>query len=166
MFFLSFSRFLRSLSEAENPGVESDLLRGISNHPKARRYSFVLALVFVLALSGRSDATEKPNTPVISSLPMTFEPNAGQAPLRYRFLARRNGMQSLYFTDGMDLFIPQPRKKMTRLRVRWNGINPEMSLTGEGVLPGRSNYLLGNDPSRWLRGIPQFARLRYAKIYK
>ena len=29
----------------------------------------------------------------------------------------------------------------------------------EGKLPGRVNYLLGNDPSRWRVGIPSHARL-------
>ena len=31
--------------------------------------------------------------------------------------------------------------------------------------PGKSNYLLGNDPAKWKRGIPQFARVRYENVY-
>jgi len=32
-------------------------------------------------------------------------------------------------------------------------------------LPGQSNYILGNDSSKWKQGIPQFARVRYENIY-
>ena len=32
-------------------------------------------------------------------------------------------------------------------------------------LPGHSNYFFGNDPARWHRGIPQFARVRYPEVY-
>ena len=37
----------------------------------------------------------------------------------------------------------------------------------EGVeaLPGRANYFLGSDPSRWRTGVPTYARVRYANVY-
>ena len=32
-------------------------------------------------------------------------------------------------------------------------------------LPGRSNYFIGNDPSRWRRNVPQFSRVQYRNLY-
>jgi hypothetical protein len=37
--------------------------------------------------------------------------------------------------------------------------------TGEAELPGRANYFLGNDPSKWHAGVPTYARVRYAAVY-
>ena len=31
--------------------------------------------------------------------------------------------------------------------------------------PARSNYLIGNDPSKWRTGVPHFSRVRYSDIY-
>ena len=36
---------------------------------------------------------------------------------------------------------------------------------GEIQLPGKSNYFIGNDPAKWHRDIPQFARVRYRNVY-
>ena len=45
------------------------------------------------------------------------------------------------------------------------GANPNASLTGADLLPGKSNYFLGNDPTKWRQGVPQFARVRYENVY-
>ncbi|MDA8173816.1 MAG: SBBP repeat-containing protein [Nitrospiraceae bacterium] len=37
--------------------------------------------------------------------------------------------------------------------------------SGEKPLPGVSNYLLGNKPSKWIAGVPQFAEVRYKNIW-
>jgi hypothetical protein len=36
---------------------------------------------------------------------------------------------------------------------------------GDAQLPGKSNYFIGNDPTKWRRDIPQFARVRYQNVY-
>jgi uncharacterized repeat protein (TIGR01451 family) len=45
------------------------------------------------------------------------------------------------------------------------GSNRHADISGVSTLPGKSNYFVGNDPSRWHRDVPQFARVRYASIY-
>jgi uncharacterized protein (TIGR03437 family) len=37
---------------------------------------------------------------------------------------------------------------------------------GVDALEGRTHLLIGNDPSRWQRNIPQFAKVRYDQVYK
>jgi uncharacterized repeat protein (TIGR01451 family) len=43
--------------------------------------------------------------------------------------------------------------------------NPRAEVRGEDQLPGKSNYFIGNDPTKWHRDIPQFARVRYVSVY-
>jgi hypothetical protein len=100
-------------------------------------------------------------------LPIAFEPNQGQSDARVRFLA--NGMgYALYLTNGdAVLALPGGRQNPAHsvVRMRLAGANETADIAGVERLPGRSNYFIGNDPSRWHRNIPQFARVRYRDIY-
>ena len=40
------------------------------------------------------------------TLPLVFEVNEGQAPKGYAFLARRDGVQALYSSDGLEILAP------------------------------------------------------------
>ncbi len=100
-----------------------------------------------------------------ASLPLVFEQNEGQAPASYQFLARRSGSETFYSSQGMDVFVPISGNRAGRLRIRWMGATKQAQLIGEDQLPGYSNYLIGSDETRWLRGVPQFGRIRYVQIY-
>ena len=39
------------------------------------------------------------------------------------------------------------------------------TIEGLDRLPGISNYFIGNDPSKWQREIPHYAKVRYADVY-
>ena len=45
------------------------------------------------------------------------------------------------------------------------GANASLTPTAFDPLPGKSNYLIGNDPGKWRRGVPQFARVQYQDVY-
>jgi hypothetical protein len=126
-------------------------------------FAFVVPCVAFTGFA--SDIAAQTSKIATSSLPLIFEQNKGQAPAQYQFLARRNGMESLYAADGMDIFVPQSRSTQMRLEIRWKGANRKATVAGEDLLPGHSSYLRGSDESRWLRGIPQFAQVRYKQIY-
>ena len=125
-----------------------------------------------------------------SGLPLMFEPNQGQANLdpsdrRVRFLAHASGYGLYFGHDGAILTLPTQvspaeassaagsvarnrkpsRPRVVLLEMKLAGANPDASLTAADPLPGKTNYLLGNDPAKWRRGIPEFARLRYENIY-
>jgi hypothetical protein len=109
-------------------------------------------------------------------LPLSFEPNRGQADARVRFLARGSGYR-IFLTPaeavlGLDVASPGPAAgeapKSTPaavLRMRLSGANPHPLLLGTRRLPGTVNYLLGNDPRRWRAGVPTFAEVRYHDVY-
>jgi uncharacterized repeat protein (TIGR01451 family) len=45
------------------------------------------------------------------------------------------------------------------------GANQGAPVLGTDLLPGKSNYFIGNDPAKWHHDIPQFARVRYENVY-
>jgi hypothetical protein len=125
------------------------------------RFVAVFIAIAGLSISLSAQSTKAPTI----EMPLVFEKNAGQAPSTYRFLARRNGMDVFYLGDGMDIFVPQTKATMSRLRVRWTGANANAPLLGEKQLPGHSNYLRGSDAAQWLHDVPQFGMIRYKQIY-
>lgn len=106
------------------------------------------------------------------NLPLIFEPNRGQSDPKVRFLARGSGY-ALYLTSGQAVLGLQQSALSTRhsapqvswLRMGLVGASTKVSVTGSDQLPGKSNYFIGNDPAKWHRDIPQFARVRYHNVY-
>ena len=106
-------------------------------------------------------------------LPMIFEANQGQTDPKVKYLARGSGYGLFLAADEAVLALRSsvPRSKSPTqdqssvLQMQMVGANPGVAVTGDLQLPGRSNYFIGNDPSRWHRDIPQFSRVRYAQIY-
>lgn len=131
-----------------------------------RRFAVVLILLaaFSGSLAQRVNAQQS-SAGQLLALPQAFERNQGQAPAGYQFLIRRNAMETLFFADGMDIFVPQESSRMARLGIRWVGASPNAAVSAEEPLPGHASYFRGSDPSRWLRDIPQFGQLRYSSLY-
>jgi uncharacterized repeat protein (TIGR01451 family) len=103
-----------------------------------------------------------------SHLPLIFEPNQGQADSQVKFLARGSGY-GLFLTGHEALLaLRQPSQGATDfslLKMHLAGANPDFQASGENPLPGKSNYFIGNDPSKWRRDVPQFAGVRYRDVY-
>lgn len=49
--------------------------------------------------------------------------------------------------------------------LRLIGSNPTPHIFGANELPGKANYILGNDPGRWPKNLSRYARVHYADIY-
>ena len=96
------------------------------------------------------------------NLPLAFEANQGQADARARFIARGAGY-GLYLSSGEAVLSLQGEAQPLRLKLI--GANSQARIEGCEMLPGKSNYLRGNDPSRWITGVPQYRRVRYASVY-
>ena len=107
-----------------------------------------------------------------SRLPLIFEPNKGQTNARVKFQARGSGY-GLYLTGQEAVLALQrsaadprhPTAPTSAVSMKLVGTNSPAEPTGEIQLPGKSNYLIGNDPEKWHRDIPQFARVRYRNVY-
>ena len=51
------------------------------------------------------------------------------------------------------------------VRLSFPGSNADTTIFGLDRLPGNSNYLVGNDPSRWHTDVPNYTRVKYAGLY-
>ena len=130
--------------------------------------SAALAALLVAVLLAGGDGRRQPSRPGVGAvreryarLPVAFEPNRGQADAGTAFLAR-GADYGIALRSTETLFA---LGKHGFLRVRLAGANSNASLVPEQRLPGRVNYLLGNDRSRWLTGVPTFARVRARNVY-
>jgi len=117
------------------------------------------------------------------SLPLFFEPNQGQTDPRVKFLARGAGYGLFLTSDeavlelhravGIQHSAPgsqrsalsSQRASSSVIRMRLDGANSSARVSGASPLPGKSNYFIGNDPSKWRHDIPQFARVEHRAVY-
>jgi len=60
---------------------------------------------------------------------------------------------------------PQPEQSEA-LRMRLLGSRSDAAVSGADELPGKINYFLGNDPKKWERNIPTFAKVRYHDVFE
>ncbi|OFV91359.1 MAG: hypothetical protein A3H28_11940 [Acidobacteria bacterium RIFCSPLOWO2_02_FULL_61_28] len=51
------------------------------------------------------------------------------------------------------------------LRMKLVGANPNPAVTGLAELSGKSNYFIGNDPSKWRTNVPTYAKVKYEDVY-
>jgi len=49
--------------------------------------------------------------------------------------------------------------------MRLVGANSKPQVAGLEELPDKSNYFIGNDPSKWRTGVPNYVKVKYATVY-
>jgi len=103
----------------------------------------------------------------MAGLPLYFELNNGQADPKVRLLSR--GSRSTVFLTPSEVVIalsgPSPSGEPAIFRLKFKGGNRDPQVVPEGELPGKSNYLIGDDATKWRTNIPQFSRARYKRVY-
>jgi hypothetical protein len=99
------------------------------------------------------------------SLPIIFEQNLGQAPITYKFLSHDGNVESLFSDTGVDLLFPGEKNERFQIHLRFIGSRPNVIPEASERLSSVTNYLVGNDPSRWIRSVPNHSHVRYREIY-
>jgi hypothetical protein len=100
-----------------------------------------------------------------SRLPLSFEQNLGQAPKDVLYLMRGGALQGAFESNGVRLKLKTSPRDTEQVVMRLVGAREDAAVKGGGLMEGRSNYLVGNDSARWLRGVPNYAEVRYNEIY-
>ena len=59
----------------------------------------------------------------------------------------------------------KPPASAAALRLQLLGANAHAVVTGRDELPGKANYFIGNDPSKWRTNVPTYAKVRYESVY-
>jgi len=114
-----------------------------------------------------------------TQVPLEFESNMGQAPAPYAFVAHGPSYSlALSATEVALTLHSETRTDFTnknanlssqvqsaRLALQLIGASEKAELSGLHQRPGRSNYFIGNDPSKWLTAVPHFGRVKIAGAY-
>ena len=131
------------------------------------RFGGALALLIASGLAVLFSAKPPPpraeKTRFVSTneAPLHFEPtDAANA----AFIARGRGY-SVLLAAGEMLMRPRGSARDSTVGLRMVGGDPNSRGRGVGRLPGRSNYYIGNDPEKWRRDVPHFARVRFDEVY-
>lgn len=106
--------------------------------------------------------------------PLSFEANQGQANPSVKFFSRTAGFTLLLTEREAVLAIGKAstrsfnsRDKLERrpaLRLKFAAPSAIPHVAGVGELPGKVNYLLGNDPAKWRHNVPLYSKVRYEQI--
>lgn len=118
-------------------------------------------------------------------LPMSFEVNQGQADDAVKFISRGHGYQVFLTETEAVLVLQRPNQEgsnkdsigeqgiqtatsrdlpeitTSALKFKMQNVRLDSAPTGVGLLPGKSNYLIGNDSQNWHTDIPNYSRVEY-----
>jgi hypothetical protein len=112
----------------------------------------MLRAVFILLCAGCASAAG-PGVPVF------FVANQGQAPRAVRFMAKGSGLTAYFLRREVLL-----RSQGAWVHMRFEGASSAVRVEGASPLPGRANFLIGDEP-RWHRDVPTFGAVRYRNLY-
>jgi acetyltransferase-like isoleucine patch superfamily enzyme len=109
-------------------------------------------------------------------LPLSFEANQGQSDQQVKFLSR--GAQHTLFLAPAEAVLVLTKQEQSAtgkgkpekaapsvLRMTFVGANPEPRVAGREELPGKVNYLIGNDSTKWRTNVPTYAKVHYQDLY-
>ena len=120
-------------------------------------------------------------------LPLSFEANQGQTDERVEFLSRGRGYTLFLTSEDAVLALRQAvrkdgqptgkgglernRREMDSapsrvLGVKLVGAKRGVEVRGEEELAGKSNYFIGNDPTKWRTNVPNYGRVKYVGVYR
>src|SRR5262245_26125041 len=138
----------------------------------ALAFSLLGAFYFFKPFHAVSESTSTTAKPVPASkaemeaaygkLPLSFEANRGQTDGQVKFLSRGHGY-GLYLTATETVL--KLRNESSILRMKLLGANPRPKVAGVDQLPGKTNYFIGNDPKKWRKDIPTYAKVKYEAVY-
>ncbi|MGA8144868.1 MAG: SBBP repeat-containing protein [Candidatus Acidiferrales bacterium] len=122
-----------------------------------------------------------------ANLPMGFEENRGQAAREVRFVSHGGGYLLSLAPQEADIALIRRKamsasplhraaylrayrearraQKISVVRMHLEGANPAAEIAGTNQLPGKSNYFIGSDSSKWLTDVPSYGRVKYSGIY-
>jgi uncharacterized protein (TIGR03437 family) len=133
--------------------------------------------ITALAIISTAAASNHPETKLLN-VPLSFEPNQGQAASTVQFLSRGSGY-ALFLAPGqvvLNLERQQPASaaatghtpaaaSVDTLRMSLIGANGKAHAVGMSPQPGVVSYFIGNDPKKWRSGIPTYGKVEYPQIY-
>ena len=126
---------------------------------------FVCGFIVFGAACLPAASTAPPVARTLQNVPAWFEPNQGLFSAKVKYLARGAGYALLLEESGTAALSLLDGSSPTGIRIALVGGNSKPAIEAVDRLAARSDYFLGNQPDKWQRGVPHFARVRYRNAY-
>lgn len=153
------------------------------------KYTHILLSLIIFAFAATLVSGQSSRNVVLSDygkLPLSFEVNRGQSDVHVKFLSRGRGY-TLFLTANEAVIslrkpasqspkqkslsagaLDQPQThsaiEVTVLRMQLAGAKTSRAAAAQ-ELPGKVNYFIGNDPSKWRTNVPTYAEVKYEGVY-
>ncbi|HEY1269603.1 MAG TPA: SBBP repeat-containing protein [Candidatus Binatia bacterium] len=166
-----------------------------TSHPDAARMvasasSITASRPPSLSSSPQSHSRIQPHISKLAKLPLYFEANDGQIDEQVKFVSRGRGYRLLLTASEAVIELQTAQMKSPKallasttagnakgndenfttqapetVRMKFVGASAEPKIVGIDELCGKSNYFIGNDPSKWRKNVPQYGKVRYEEVY-
>lgn len=147
-----------------------------------RRHSLLVRTVVGTIVVSAIGVLATPPAPAAGSL--SFTENVGQYDAAVKYRADAGGATLWITNDGIyhhfmrviDATVPSPESVLQEpsslefdqfvIKADLVGANPSLTVIGETLLPHKTNYFIGNDPSAWKTDVANYAQVRYSQVYQ
>jgi hypothetical protein len=97
-----------------------------------------------------------------AGVPIVFEPAPSQVPDSVTMIGRLPGVTVAFAPEKFRMQLGNGQH--SQLEIAFAGGLPAVP-RGASIEPSQSNYLLGNDPTRWRTHVPNYRRVVYTGLY-
>jgi beta-propeller repeat-containing protein len=146
--------------------------------PSPSRGLFVLFPFLAGVALSATAATENRLSESYGKLPLHFEANLGQTDKNVHFLSRGPGYNLYLTANEAVLVLSKPnadvkrdargakaQQKSLALRMSLVGAARSPLVSGLEEQPGKANYFISGDRSKWRTNVPTYAKVRYQNVY-
>ena len=127
--------------------------------------AIVSTLLFVAAVPASGTSDKQGSSAPRVQIPLSLERNVGQfADKTIEWVGHGDGYNLSLGSQGA-MIAPSASGRSDIVRVEFLNARPHAASEPFNPLPGRSSYLIGNDPKRWIHGLPTWGRIQYHNVY-
>src|SRR5215208_4420544 len=109
--------------------------------------------------------SEKEALDAYGKLPLSFVPNEGQTDEAVRYYAQGAGYGFFFTKEGARLSFADGEGGGHALALDFLGADPGATLEAQKRLSGEVNYLVGDDPAKWQKGLSTHGELLYGGLW-
>src|SRR5215204_4399649 len=141
------------------------VLIAASNAPNADHHSSAASTQHDQSRAAAPQMSEKEALDAYGKLPLSFIPNEGQTDEAVRYYAQGAGYGFFFTKEGARLSFADGEGGGHALDLSFLGANPDATLEARKRLSGEVNYLQGDDPAKWQKGLPTHGELLYGGLW-
>jgi hypothetical protein len=155
-------------SKEEKLGQIGELWTGSQRRLTIRPCLFSTTVVAGLigALGWGATPAPEPVLKQIAAMPLGFEPNRGQMPGTIDYISTGIAANIALQRGSATLTLAASNRKTAELRLAFVGGSSASKASAEELLPGfTQSYWTGSDSAKWIRDVPEYAKVRYRDVW-